>query len=60
VYEITLDASCEDLITEDIDAFPAFVVAHDFRQDVKVLAKITDPAERKAFIRALDLDRANA
>ena len=60
VYEITLDASCEDLITKDVGAFPAYVVAHDFRRDVKALAKITDPAERKAFIRALDLDRARA
>jgi len=60
VYEITLDASCEDLITEDVDAFPAYVVAHDFRRDVETLAKISDPAERKAFIRALDLDRASA
>ena len=60
VYEITLDASCEDLITEDVDAFPAYVVAHDFRRDVETLAKISDPAERKAFIRAIDLDRASA
>ncbi len=43
-----------------VDAFPAYVVAHDFRRDVETLAKISDPAERKAFIRAIDLDRASA
>ena len=57
VYEITLDASCEDLITEDVDAFPGFVIAHDFRDDVAKLAKITDPALRKKFVDELDIDR---
>jgi 6-phosphofructo-2-kinase/fructose-2,6-biphosphatase 2 len=57
VYEITLDASCEDLITEDVDAFPGFVIAHDFRDDVAELAAITDPALRKKFVDELDIDR---
>ena len=57
VYEITLDASCEDLITEDVDAFPGFVIAHDFRDDVAELAAITDPALRKKFVEDLDIDR---
>jgi broad specificity phosphatase PhoE len=57
IYEITLDASCEDLITEDVDAFPGFVIAHDFRDDVANLAKITDPALRKKFVDELDIDR---
>tara|TARA_B110000003_G_scaffold98287_1_gene100463 strand:- start:5063 stop:6826 length:1764 start_codon:yes stop_codon:yes gene_type:complete len=60
IYEITLDASCEDLITEDVDRFPSYVVAHDFRDAVAALAVVDDPDERRRFVRDLDLDAARA
>ena len=46
VYEITLDASCEDLITEGVGGRFRPRRRADFRRDVETLAKISDPAER--------------
>jgi len=53
IYEITLDASCEDLITNDVDAVPSFVVAHDFNADVARLEGVTDVEARRAEIDAI-------
>lgn len=53
IYEITLDASCEDLITNDVDAVPSFVVAHDFNADVARLEGVTDAEARRAEIDAI-------
>jgi len=56
IYEITLDASCEDLITNDVDAVPSFVVAHDFNAHVSALAEIADADERRRRVDAIVFD----